>query len=127
MALYDLEDLFETITNENRLETLIIANNSKDKGFKITIPRSIGKLTNLEGLTLNGCVDSLPEEIGMLSNLEYLTLPNNPNLKVLPNSISNLDNIQFVNLQNNQTQLPDWWESKFETFEESTGLWVRKD
>lgn len=44
-----------------------------------TIPKSIGKLTNLKQLLLTGCnlYGSVPEEIGNLNNLVFLDLSNN--------------------------------------------------
>jgi Leucine-rich repeat (LRR) protein len=126
LALYDMNELFDAITNDNKILHFAIENSSKTQ-FKVTIPPTISKLKSLKTLILNNCIDSLPEEIGSLTNLEFLTLKNNPNLTQLPASVQNLRNIVFANFEGcNNLQLPDWWETKYETFE-GTNLWSEKE
>jgi len=127
LALYDITELFNVITEENNIKNLSIENKEKNSSFIINIPSSIAKLTNLEGLTLDNCVKSLPEEIGFLPNLTYLVAMNNPKLRKIPDSLKNSSTLQFVNLMGSpNVELPDWFTSKYENFDGS-GLWLEGD
>jgi leucine-rich repeat protein SHOC2 len=72
------------------------------------LPNSIGNLTNLTELKLNGNqLTSLPDSIGNLTNLTELNLDGNQ-LASLPDSIGNLTNLTRLCLGINQlTSLPD--------------------
>jgi hypothetical protein len=127
LALYDIDQLFDIITKENSIKNLYIENKEKNSGFVINIPKSIVKLTNLEGLTLDNCVENVPEEVGTLPNLTYLVLMNNPKLRKIPDSLKNSQTLQFVNLMNsNNVELPEWFTSKYTNFDGS-GLWLEND
>ena len=65
----------------------------------IDIPESIGKLTNLKSLMLEGFVKSLPESIGNLKDLNYLSIPYNKELKSLPESIASMPHLTVLNLK----------------------------
>jgi hypothetical protein len=127
MALYDIKDIFEDLAKQNNLKNIFIENKEKNSSFIISIPSSIARLTNLEGLTFDNCVENIPEEVGSLPNLTYLVLMNNPKLKKIPDSLQNLTNLQFVNLMGSpNVELPDWFTSKYSNFDGS-GLWLEED
>jgi hypothetical protein len=128
MALYDINDILDNITNPENVDYLSVENTSSTPStFKIKIPPTINKFSNLTKLVLTNCIDYLPEEIGGLNNLEFLTVNRNPGLTKLPDSLANLENISFVNLQGSDNIiLPDWWKTVFETYE-GVPLWYRKD
>jgi hypothetical protein len=127
MALYDIKDIFEDLAERNNLKNIFIENKEKNSTFIINVPSSIARLTNLEGLTLDNCVENIPEEVGSLPNLTYLVLMNNPKLKRIPDSLQNLSNLQFVNLMGSpNVELPEWFTSKYSNFDGS-GLWLEND
>lgn len=128
MALYDINDILDNIANPENVDYLSVENTSSTPStFKIKIPPTINKFSNLTKLVLTNCIDYLPEEIGGLNNLQFLTVNRNPGLTKLPDSLANLENISFVNLQGSDNIiLPDWWKTVFETYE-GVPLWYRKD
>lgn len=101
IALYGFDEMFDNFPET--LEHLSIKNTTNNK-IAYDIPKSIGKLKNLQVLMLQGCVRSVPEEIGNLSKLSFLSLPNNPELKTIPESIANL-NLDFLNLRQTSEEL----------------------
>lgn len=71
------------------------------------IPKSIGKLTNLQVLTLTrNNLKALPKSIGRLKNLKELDLSHNK-LIGLPHSLGKLKSLEVLKLANNQlSRLP---------------------
>ncbi|KAF7127670.1 hypothetical protein RHSIM_Rhsim11G0113000 [Rhododendron simsii] len=77
---------------------------SNNRGFKGTLPSSIGSLTNLSALILVGCsfFGPIPESIGSLQNLVYLALNKNSFSGPIPNSIGNLSKLDRLDLNDNK-------------------------
>ena len=74
----------------------------------LSLPESIGQLTNLQTLWLvNNQLSALPESIGQLANLQTLDLYIN-HLSALPESIGQLASLQTLDLGGNQlSELPE--------------------
>jgi leucine-rich repeat protein SHOC2 len=102
MQLAELEQIIE-IARRDRVTTLDLSN--KDL---ISLPESIGTLTNLNYLNLErNQLTTLPETIGNLTNLTRLDLNNNQ-LSTLPSSIGSLINLNYLSVLGNQIiSLPD--------------------
>jgi len=68
------------------------------------IPKEIGKLTNLQYLSLydNQLTGEIPKEIGKLINLQYVSLVNNKLTGEIPKEIGKLTNLVYLDLYNNQ-------------------------
>jgi Leucine-rich repeat (LRR) protein len=115
-CLENLEDLPSEIGNLKKLEKLII-DNGNGCGMNISLPESIGNLSNLKVLRLYGALDptdlsdtnkpippskvkSLPGTIGKLQNLEELDLGRN-RIKSIPSQIGSLQNLKRLALDHN--------------------------
>jgi len=114
-CLENLEDLPVEIGNLKKLEKLIIDNGNSCQ-MNISLPESIGNLSNLKVLSLYGALDprdidsdkpippskikSLPGTIGKLQNLEVLDLGRNV-LKRIPSQIASLQNLKRLALDFN--------------------------
>jgi Leucine-rich repeat (LRR) protein len=120
-CLENLEDLPSEIGNLKKLEKLIIDNGNACQ-MNISLPESIGNLSNLKVLTLSGAIDpreigsdkpippskvkSLPGTIGKLQNLEELDLSRN-GIKGIPSQIASLQKLKRLALDyNNIHELP---------------------
>ncbi len=120
-CLENLEDLPSEIGNLKKLEKLIIDNGNACQ-MNISLPESIGNLSNLKVLTLSGAIDpreigskepippskvkSLPGTIGKLQNLEELDLSRN-GIKSIPSQIASLQKLKRLALDyNNIHELP---------------------
>ncbi len=120
-CLENLEDLPSEIGNLKKLEKLIIDNGNACQ-MNISLPESIGNLSNLKVLTLSGAIDpreigpdrpippskvkSLPGTIGKLQNLEVLDLSRN-GIKSIPSQIASLQKLKRLALDyNNIHELP---------------------
>jgi Leucine-rich repeat (LRR) protein len=122
-CLENLEDIPVEIGQLQKLETIIIDNGNACQ-MNVSIPASIGELTNLKVLRLYGALD--PEEIGSsvpgpaskikplpatiakLRNLEELDLGRN-GLQTIPPEISNLKNLKKLGLDyNNLHDIPSF-------------------
>ncbi|MFX1518112.1 MAG: leucine-rich repeat domain-containing protein, partial [Promethearchaeota archaeon] len=69
-----------------------------DSNHLMSIPNTVGNLSNLETLHLQGnWLATLPDTIGNLTNLVELNLLGNP-LETLPISIRNLPNLEFLRI-----------------------------
>jgi len=81
------------------------------------IPASIGEITSLEDLEINGSYEDLPQEIGKLSNLKVLEIRLGY-LREVPKSILKLKQLEELRISgggsslckeyNEVMQLPDW-------------------
>lgn len=104
-----LTSLPNSIGNLSSLTKLSANKGRHNDGFDETFKPFGISLTSFRRIIskdLNGLI-SLPESIGNLSNLTHLDVADNQ-LVSLPNSISNLSNLICLNLSNNQiTSLPD--------------------
>ena len=113
-CLENLEDLPSEIGNLKKLEKLII-DNGNGCGMNISLPESIGNLSNLKVLRLYGALDptdlsdtnkptskvkSLPGTIGKLQNLEELDLGRN-RIKSIPSQIASLQKLKRLALDHN--------------------------
>lgn len=114
-CLENLEDLPVEIGHLKKLEIIIIDNGNACQ-MNVSIPPSIGELTNLKVLRLFGALDPeeiessvpvpsskvkpLPATIAKLQNLEELDLGRN-RLQTIPPEISNLKNLKKLGLDYN--------------------------
>ncbi len=114
-CLENLEDLPTEIGKLEKLERLIIDNGNGCQ-MNISVPESIGNLSNLKVLRLYGALDptesdtnkpiqpskvkSLPGTIGKLQNLEELDLGRN-RIKSIPSPIASLQNLRRLALDYN--------------------------
>ena len=114
-CLENLEDLPSEIGNVKKLEKLIIDNGNGCQ-MNISVPESIGNLSNLKVLNLYGALDptpsdtnkpiqaskvkSLPGTIGKLQNLEELDLGRN-RIKSIPSQIASLQKLKRLALDHN--------------------------
>ena len=68
----------------------------------ITLPETIGKLTQLDYLILDDCknLQTLPDSIGQLENLKVLSLNRCINIRFLPKNIGDLkENLKILSLR----------------------------
>ncbi len=122
-CLENLEDIPVEIGQLKKLEKIII-DNGNGCGMNVSIPASIGDLTNLKVLRLFGALDPgesessvpattpkikpLPATIAKLQNLEELDLGRN-RLQTIPPEISNLKNLKKLGLDyNNLHDIPSF-------------------
>jgi Leucine-rich repeat (LRR) protein len=113
-CLENLEDIPVEIGQLKKLEKIII-DNGNGCGMNVSIPASIGELTNLKVLRLYGALDPreigspavpaskikpLPATIAKLQNLEELDLGRNA-LQTIPPEIANLKNLKKLGLDFN--------------------------
>ena len=113
-CLENLEDIPVEIGQLKKLEKIII-DNGNDCQMNVSIPASIGELTNLKVLRLFGALDPsehgssavlaskikpLPATIAKLQNLEELDLGRNA-LQTVPPEIANLKNLKKLGLDYN--------------------------
>lgn len=105
ISLYGFDEFFESLP-ENITKMDFSGGNSGFNGFPL--PKSIGKLQNLEGLHIDGLINELPSEICNCKKLRYLSLPNNKNLKSIPECLKDLTNLKLVNFKGcDNLKLPD--------------------
>jgi hypothetical protein len=70
----------------------------------VTIPDSLGRLTNLVNLQIcNNKLSILPKDIGKLSHLQTLVLRNNK-LTTLPDEVCDLTNLEYLHLDFNDIE-----------------------
>src|SRR5437762_12314859 len=119
-CLENLEDIPVEIGQLKKLEKIII-DNGNGCGMNVSIPASIGDLTNLKVLRLFGALETgssvpvpafkikpLPATIAKLQNLEELDLGRN-GLQAIPPEISNLKNLKKLGLDyNNLHDIPSF-------------------
>jgi len=121
-CLENLEDIPVEIGQLKKLEKIII-DNGNGCGMNVSIPASIGELTNLKVLRLYGALDPrktgssaaptskikpLPATIAKLQNLEELDLGRNA-LQTIPPEIANLKNLKKLGLDyNNLHDIPSF-------------------
>ena len=107
-CLENLEDIPVEIGQLKKLEKIIIDNGNGCQ-MNVSIPASIGELTNLKVVRLFGALDPgetgspvkpLPATIAKLQNLEELDLGRN-HLETIPPEISNLKNLKKLGLDYN--------------------------
>jgi len=101
-----LESFPNEIFQHTQLKVLILNNGYFEKQ-RLTLPRAIKGLGNLQVIHLTHChLDSLPVEIGVLKNLQSLTVLGNQ-LTSIPAELVNLLKLQDLDLGSNQlTSIP---------------------
>jgi len=88
------------IVDLKQLETLSLVRNFNVK----SLPKDIGKLTNLKRLAVQSCqLSELPESITNLSKLEALSFPTN-NIRTLPADWSKLKNLVRLDAERNKIE-----------------------
>jgi hypothetical protein len=97
IRMFGMNELLDSIPDTTIL--FEVDNTSNDKVI-FDIPDSIGKLTNLQTLVFNNCINKLPETVGNLTNLQFLTLTNNEELTTFPNSVVDLRCLLFISVEN---------------------------
>jgi Leucine-rich repeat (LRR) protein len=121
-CLPSLSSLPEELGQLKKLEQLEI-NNGKNCTMNVTIPVSIGQLSQLKFLVLYGALDgrdvtkhenfspkskSLPKTLAQLTALQVLDLGRN-GMKTIPAEIAALHNLEKLELNyNNLTELPEF-------------------
>jgi hypothetical protein len=93
--MFGLETLFNLLPDNT--EFLQIENKSKDS-IILTIPETIGKLTELTTLVCDNIIRELPESIGNCRQMIFLNLTNNKELSTLPKSIAKLSCLDFISV-----------------------------
>lgn len=93
--MFGLETLFNLLPDNT--EFLQIENKSKDS-IILTIPETIGKLTELTTLVCDNIIRELPEAIGDCRQMIFLNLTNNKELSTLPKSIAKLSCLDFISV-----------------------------
>jgi Leucine-rich repeat (LRR) protein len=94
-CLEELEDLPIEIGQLKKLEKLIIDNGNGCQ-MNVSIPASIGELTNLKVLNLNGAMDPTPSDTNS-------PIPASK-IKTLPATIAKLQNIEELDLERDRLQ-----------------------
>lgn len=90
----------EEICSLSKLRKLVL---HYDNQFSC-LPKSIGKLHNLEELSIvDGQLSSIPDEISSLSNLRILNLERNK-ISFLPEAICKLENLIELNIKSNEVE-----------------------
>ncbi|KAK6945670.1 Leucine-rich repeat-containing N-terminal, plant-type [Dillenia turbinata] len=92
--------LSSDIASLSELQTLDLSNNA---GLSGSLTPSIGSLTKLSILILDGCSFSgqIPDTIGSLKELTYLSMYSNHFTGSIPASIGNLINLYWLDVTNN--------------------------
>lgn len=92
---------------DNSVEEFLNIEHLYSKNERLTVlPKEIGLLTNLKGLTIHGEISELPKEIGNLTKLQYLNLNGNK-LTSLPKEIGKLHSLRIFMISDNLlTELP---------------------
>src|SRR6476661_1173431 len=116
-CLENLEDLPSEIGDLKKLEKLIIDNGNGCQ-MNISVPESIGNLSNLKVLRLYGALDPTPSDTnepippsrvktlpGTIGNLQKLSVCGNGGIK-LPKSLSNLNGLKIF-IGNNHLKIKD--------------------
>lgn len=93
--MFGLETLFELLPENT--EFLQIENKSKDN-IILTIPETIGKLSQLTTLVCDNIIRELPESIGNCRQMIFLNLTNNKELTTLPKSTAKLSCLDFISV-----------------------------
>ncbi|KAK7387638.1 hypothetical protein VNO78_22425 [Psophocarpus tetragonolobus] len=90
------------------LSELQILDLSHNKGLTGPLPNSIGNLTKLSNLFLDGCGFNgrIPDEIGYLKELVFLALNSNNFSGRIPASIGNLSKLNWLDITDNQLEGP---------------------
>ena len=110
MGCSELLTLPETIGGLTNLEYLYLKNSAVQE-----IPETVGDLTNLKSIELCGSsISSLPCSIGRLTNLEDLGLAYTENLYELPKTIGGLIRLEEIHLDDSKiSALPaSFWQLK---------------
>jgi len=124
-SLYGAEDLLSNL--DPATTNLQLENTDKNNPVKLTIPKTIGNLTNLKSILWRGVVSEVPEEICKCKNLSIMALPENPDMKQLPDCVADMPKLTFINLQdsgpdNGKGKLPQRLQETA-TERQMAGLW----
>ncbi|PON94092.1 LRR domain containing protein [Trema orientale] len=127
LSSYYQYSLAMTIKGSNieleKIQTMFIAIDFSRNYFSGEIPKSIGKLNSLKGLSLshNKLTGTIPSSLGNLSNLEWLDLSSNELFGKIPWQLAtDLNQLGFLNLSNNKLEGPIPRGPQFNTFKDDS-------
>ena len=118
--MFGLDLLFDLLP-EN-VEFLQIENKSKDD-IILTIPRTIGKFTQMGTLVCENIIKELPSEVGNCTSLAFLNLTNNKQLTTLPESIVKLTCLDFLSVMGSSIDVDKLPKEIFKYFDPSDVFW----
>jgi len=104
VALYGLEDLFETLPDD--LEDISISQSSGQPVI-LRIPNSITRFTKLNTLILENSIDELNPAVCQLPNLVALGLEQNKSLTNIPSCLWNMNSLMILNFKGSNVNLDD--------------------
>lgn len=111
VALYGLEDLFETLPED--LEDIWISQ-SGNQPYMIRIPDSITRFQRLNSLILENSINELNPSVCKLTNLTALGVEQNRNLTNIPSCVWEMNRLMVLNVEGSnvkidESNLPGSW------------------
>lgn len=111
VALYGLDDLFETLPDD--LEDISISQ-SGNQPYMIRIPDSITRFQRLNSLILENSISELNPNVCQLTNLTALGLEENKGLTNIPSCVWDMNSLMILNVKGSnvaidESNLPGSW------------------
>lgn len=91
--LYGFDEIFNQIPSN--IEEFFFENTSNTP-INIVFPESFAKLTEINTLGLNNCINEIPEVFSNLKNLNFISLLRCPNIEVIPDFLSDIPNLKTL-------------------------------